>query len=138
VVEAPIIDGRWDVSHLTQEIGHLERTANPGEHNNMVLAGHVTLRRGAGPFLRLEELEAGDEVIVYARELAYVYRVVRKQYVAPTEVSVAFPTTDPILTLLTCASGSWDAANRSYSQRAVIICDLVGKEKLPADGSRET
>jgi LPXTG-site transpeptidase (sortase) family protein len=138
VVEVPLTDSTWDVSPLTQEIGHLGRTGNPGEKNNMVLAGHVTLRRGGGPFLRLEELEAGDVAIVYAGDQAYVYRVVRKKYLEPSEVSVTYSTSDPILTLITCASGSWDVANRSYTQRVAIICELVGKKTVPADGSQET
>jgi LPXTG-site transpeptidase (sortase) family protein len=138
VVEARIVDGRWDVSSLTQEVGHLERTGHPGESNNMVLAGHVTLRRGGGPFLRLEELQLGDVVIVHAGDQAYVYRVVSKKYVSPTEVSVAFPTQEPILTLLTCASESWDAANKTYTQRAAIVCELLGRKASPAGGSQES
>jgi len=133
VVEVPLIDGEWDVSPLTHEVGHLGRTGNPGEKNNIVLAGHVTLRRGGGPFLRLEELQAGDVAIAHAGDQAYVYRVVSKKYVAPSEVSVAFPTSDPILTLLTCASGSWDAANGSYTERVAIICELVGEKAAPTE-----
>lgn len=83
IVEVPITDKTWDVSGLTYEIAHLGGTANPGEDNNMVLAGHVTLRRGAGPFLHLERLEPGDTTIVYAGEQAHTYRVVSKRYVGP-------------------------------------------------------
>jgi len=126
VVEVPITNKTWDVSVLTYEIAHLGGSANPGEKNNMVLAGHVTLKRGAGPFLNLESLEAGDIAIVYAGEQPYTYRVVSKKYLAPTDVSVAFPTSDPILTLLTCTD--WDAANRRYTQRVAVIAELVEEE----------
>jgi sortase A len=122
VVEVPIEDATWDVSPLTQQIAHLGGTANPGQKGNVVLAGHVTLKRGAGPFLRLETLEAGDIAIVHASDRAYAYRVVSKKVVAPDDVSVVFPTSDPILTLLTCTG--WDAATRSYTHRAAIICRL--------------
>jgi sortase A len=123
VVEVPITNKTWDVSGLTYEIAHLGGTANPGEKNNMVLAGHVTLRIGAGPFLHVESLEPGDLAIVYAGDQAYTYRVVTKSYIGPTDVSVAYPTSDPILTLITCTD--WDAENRRYNQRVAVIAELV-------------
>lgn len=128
VVEVAITNNTWDVSGLTYEIAHLGGTANPGEKNNMVLAGHVTLKRGAGPFLHLESLEPGDMAIVYAEEQAYTYRVMSKRYVGLTDVSVAYPTSDPILTLLTCTN--WDAENRTYIERVAMIAELV-KEGAP-------
>jgi len=123
VVELPITDNSWDVSVITHEVAHLEGTANPGEKNNMVLAGHVTLRRGAGPFLNLESLKPGDMAIVYAGEQAYTYRVISKNHIGPTDVSVAYPTSEPILTLITCTN--WDAENRVYTQRVAVIAQLV-------------
>jgi len=123
VVEVPITNKTWDLSGLTYEIAHLGGTASPGQKNNMVFAGHVTLKRGAGPFLRLESLEPGDMAIVYAGEQAYTYRVVSKRHVGPTDVSVAYPTSDPILTLLTCTN--WDAENRRYTERVAVIAQLV-------------
>ncbi len=126
VVEVPITNKTWDVSPLTHEIAHLRGTANPGEKNNMVLAGHVTLKRGAGPFLHLESLEPGDVAIVYAGERAYSYRVVSKRYIGPTDVSIAYPTPDPILTLITCTN--WDAENRRYLERVALVAELVVSE----------
>ena len=123
IVEVPITNKTWDVSGLTYEIAHLGGTANPGEKNNMVLAGHVTLKRGAGPFLHLESLEPGDLAIVYAGEQAYTYRVVSKKYLGLTDVSVAYPTSDPILTLITCTN--WDAENRRYTQRVAVTSQFV-------------
>lgn len=123
VVELPITDKSWDVSGIAHEAAHLGGTANPGEKNNMALAGHITLKRGAGPFLHLENLEPGDVAIVYAGEQAYTYRVVSQRYVEPTDVSVAYPTSDPILTLLTCTN--WDAENRQYLERLVVVAKLV-------------
>jgi len=123
VVEVPITNKTWDVSGLTYEIAHLGGTANPGEKNNMVLAGHVTLRRGAGPFLHVESLEPGDMAIVYAGEQAYTYRVVSKSNIGPTDVSVAYPASDPILTLLSCTN--WDAQNRRDPYCSALKVRLV-------------
>ncbi|HAL61125.1 MAG TPA: hypothetical protein DCP08_01795, partial [Chloroflexi bacterium] len=87
--------------------------------------GHITLKRGAGPFLHLESLEPGDMAIVYAGEQAYTYRVVSKRHMGPTDVSIAYPTSDPILTLLTCTN--WDAENRTYTHRVAVTAELVGE-----------
>ncbi len=129
VVELPITDNTWDMSGLTYEIAHLGGTAKPGERNNMVLAGHVTLRRGAGPFLHLERLEPGNTAIVYAGDEVYTYRVVGKSYIAPTDVSIVQPTSDPILTLLTCTN--WDAQTRLYHERVAVIAELV-EDQIPS------
>jgi LPXTG-site transpeptidase (sortase) family protein len=128
VVELPIQDKTWDMSSLSDEIAHLGGTANPGEKSNMVLAGHVTLRTGAGPFLHLERLKPGDTAIVYAGEEAYTYRVVRKKYVAPDDVSVTYPSSGPILTLITCTR--WDAQNHTYTERVAVIARLA-EEEIP-------
>jgi len=126
VVELPITDNGWDVSGITHEVAHLGGTANPGEKNNMVLAGHITLTRGAGPFVHLEDLEIGDLVIVYAGEKAYTYRVVSKGSVAPTDVYVAHPTSDATLTLLTCTN--WDPEQQGYLERLIVVAKLVESE----------
>lgn len=126
VVEVPLANGTWDVSGLTYEVAHLGGTANPGENGNLALTGHITLRRGSGPFLHLEALQPGDLAIVYAEDQAYMYRVVNKRHVGPTDVSVTFPTSEPILTLITCTN--WDAENRTYTERVAVIAELIGQE----------
>lgn len=92
----------------------------------MVLAGHITLIRGVGPFIHLEDLEIGDRVTVYAGEKAYSYSVVSKESVAPTDVYVAHPTSDATLTLLTCTN--WDPERRRYLERLVVVAKLVESE----------
>jgi len=133
VVELPLEGKTWDMSGLTNEIAHLGGTANPGEQSNMVLAGHVTLRIGAGPFVHLERLNAGDIAIVYAGDEVYTYRVMSKTHVAPDDVSVVQPTSDPILTLLTCTT--WDGENRTYTERVAVVARLV-EEEIPWARSR--
>jgi len=126
VVELPLAGKTWDMSGLTNQIAHLGGTANPGQQSNMVLAAHVTLRIGAGPFVHLERLKAGDIAIVYAGDEVHTYRVVSKTHVAPDDVSVVQPTSDPILTLLTCTT--WDGENRTYTERVAVVARLVEDE----------
>jgi sortase A len=123
VVEVPMVSKTWDVSELTHEVAHLGGTANPGEPGNMVLSGHVTLRVGAGPFRRLEKLEAGDVVVVYGGLHGYTYTVTERRYVEPEDVSVTYSTPVPTLTLITCTN--WDAENRTYTERVAVIAELT-------------
>jgi LPXTG-site transpeptidase (sortase) family protein len=118
VVEVPLQNGTWDMQALTMEIAHLGATANPGQNSNVVLAGHVTIVGGIGPFYKLEQLQDGDQVTVYVGERAYTYRIASRQRLAPTDVEIVQPTDHEQLTLITCTT--WDAANRRYLER--IAC----------------
>lgn len=128
VVKVPMVGGRWDVSFIEHEVGHLETTAGAGERGNMVLAGHVTLRSGGGPFLHLHKLQPGDIALVYAGRTRYEYCVVDKRQVSPDDLSVVRPSSEPILSLLTCSD--WDAENRTYRQRFVVTASLTS-DRMP-------
>ena len=77
VILSPIVGETWQVDHLDQQIGHLERTADPGSDSNMVLAAHVTLAPDGrdGPFVNLRSLAPGDAVTVYRGNQPYTYRI---------------------------------------------------------------
>ena len=118
-----MVNGTWDVSELENEAAHLGGTAQPGQSGNAVLSGHVTLRRGWGPFIHLERLKSGDTVIVYAGDQTFTYRVVDTKHVLPDDVSVTYPTFAPTLTLITCTT--WDADTRAYAERGAVLAELV-------------
>ncbi|RMF01456.1 MAG: class D sortase [Chloroflexi bacterium] len=120
VVEAPVANQTWQVSHLGQSVGHLAGTAKPGETGNVVLAGHVSLVDGqAGPFTRLSDLQPGDEIILLSGGRRMAYRVSNTQIVAPTAIEVTYPSsTGQEITLLTCTN--WDSVNQRYAQRLVV------------------
>ncbi|MBI5828716.1 MAG: sortase [Chloroflexi bacterium] len=97
-----------------------------------MLAGHVALRNiGQGPFYAIGLLRAGDEVRVYTEKNVYTYAVREQQTVQPTDLGVTAATGPPQLTLLTCSG--WDAAAHAYTQRLVVMADLVRVE--PAAGA---
>jgi LPXTG-site transpeptidase (sortase) family protein len=80
--------------------GHMEETAWPGECGNMVISGHrVTHSR---PFYYLDQLKDGDLITIHTKSDKFVYSVVEKKIVKPTDLSVIAPTKDRILTLTTC------------------------------------
>jgi sortase A len=62
-----------DDSQLEEGPAHYKDTALPGQVGNFAIAGH---RVGKGePFLNIDQLRAGDPVIVETKSYWYVYRV---------------------------------------------------------------
>lgn len=98
VEEVTINLGTWQVADWVA--GHHEGTAMPGQNGNMVLVGHRDIRGSI--FLRLNELQKGDEFQVFTDTASYRYVITEVREVAPTEVSVLNPTLDPTATLITC------------------------------------
>lgn len=97
--------------------GWLFKSAFPATAGNMVLLGH--LDGSAAIFERLHELQPGDEVRVSTANKVHVYVVDSTTIVAETAVELLAPTTDAVLTLVTCA-GDWNPATASYSKRLVV------------------
>jgi LPXTG-site transpeptidase (sortase) family protein len=128
-VDAPVVlisvrGGTWDISQLTQEVGHLQGTASPGDPSNVVLAGHITLEQGGyGPFKSLAQLKVGEKAIVHEGEEQYTYIIRSVDIVAPDNVEITYPTSEPILTLITCAN--WDRATQRYKERIVAVGHLA-------------
>jgi sortase A len=130
IVEVGIVDGQWDVSKLFTWAGHLVGTGRLGEPGNAALAGHILLKDGReGAFRWLERLQPGDEVQVYANNRRYTYQVTTSRVVPPTEVSVLAPTSDAVLTLITCTN--WSILRGEYTDRFVVQARLV--EAAPAE-----
>jgi sortase A len=53
-------------------------------------------------FRRLDQLQPGDNVIVYTQQRQHVYVVDRTVYVEPTAVEVMASTGNPTVTLISC------------------------------------
>lgn len=124
VVVIALRDGAWQVDQLTQEVGHLQGTASPGDPSNIAIAGHVTLARGGdGPFRHLSQLRQGDEVLVFVGEQPYRYVIKEVRVVSPEDVQVTFPTAEPTLTLITCAN--WNRERRVYDDRVIAVANLA-------------
>jgi sortase A len=114
-VDALIVEGdTWE--QLKLGVGHHLHTANPGERGNMVLSAHNDIYGEI--FRHLDQLELGDEVIVYAEQQPYRYIVRAKQIVEPTEVNVMAPTTRPVTTLISCYPYMVD------THRIVVVAEL--------------
>jgi sortase A len=98
--------------------GHYPGTAMPGKIGNFAMAGH----RSPGIFWDLDQIQAGDYLIVETRTDWYVYEVFENHIVTPTSVEVIAPTPDKPgvvptqadITLTTC-NPKWD----NYQRMAV-------------------
>lgn len=115
-VDAPIVQGvTWE--DLKKGVGHLPGSAHPGQRGNMYLAAHNDI---FGEIFRdLERLELGDEFFVYSGSESFRYVVTSKRIIDPTDVSVMYPSTEPIATLQTCHPYLVD------SHRLVVIGELA-------------
>ena len=82
--------------------GQVKGTSKIGEVGNCVLASHRSHSYGK-LFSRLNELKAGDEIVIVVGEKTYKYKVYNTMLVLPTDVSVLKKSdTEKILTLVTC------------------------------------
>jgi sortase A len=80
--------------------GHWPGTARPGEVGNMVIAGHRTSH--TRPFVDLDLLVPGDEVVFGEDGDAVTYRVMRTEIVPPDALWITDPTPDATATLFAC------------------------------------
>ncbi len=93
VVVAEGIDKRT----LRRAVGHIPGTALPGRPGNIGIAGH------RDTFFRpLEGVEVDDIITLTAPGSQLSYRVVSLQVVSPDDVAVLNPTSNEVVTLVTC------------------------------------
>jgi sortase A len=118
ITEVFLKDGTWQVADYA--VGYHHGTGVPGSRN-VVLAGHNGMRGAV--FRKLESVQVGDNIWIDAGDKRFRYQVSATGKVWPDQVSIMQPTTEPILTLITCTN--WD------TERFVAIATLV--EVAPAN-----
>jgi sortase A len=98
-VDAPVVQGDgWE--QLKKGIGQHIGSANPGQDGNVVMTAHNDVY---GELFRyLDQLQPGDNVIVYTQQRQHVYIVDRTVIVEPTAVEVMASTGSPTVTLISC------------------------------------
>lgn len=109
-VDAPInwnIPAEQTLEALNHGVAHLAGTAELGQIGNLFISGHSSdfvwkKNPYAAIFSLLPKLTVGDTIVIRENGKAYAYRVSETKIVDPNEVSVADPTTTPVLTLMTC------------------------------------
>lgn len=122
-VDKTVVQG-VGLADLRKAPGHYPETPLPGEQGNAAIAGHRTTY--GAPFNRLDELAAGDEILVTTLKGSFTYTVAGLKVVKPNQVEVLNPTPTPTLTLTTC--------NPKYSakERLVVVANLAPGQKATA------
>lgn len=117
------LDGvSWAIDPWEKRVGHLQGTAWFNNTGNVVLGGHSAYPNGKpGIFAGLYQLNIGDPVIVNVEGSERRYIVTEKLVVNYEDLTVAYPSSDDKLTLITCDLPSYDPNTQFYSERLVVI-----------------
>lgn len=99
-LDVVVVEGT-DYSSLLYAVGHFSGTAFPGQIGNLALAGHRSFVSGEF-FLRLDEIQPGDELIIEFNGKTFIYLAAESFIVNPDDVWVLEPTEDATITLVTC------------------------------------
>ncbi len=98
-IDAPVVQGdSWEQlkKGVAQHIG----SADPGQPGNIVLSAHNDVY---GELFRyLDQMENGDQVIVFTPHHSFTYIVTNIEIVKPSDVEVMAPTSEATLTLISC------------------------------------
>ena len=122
-----------DEHTLRQGVGHIESTPLPGESGNVGIAGH------RDSFFRpLRNVQLGDDIVLETPAGNVHYKVSSYHIVSPSEVSVISPTSDPVLTLVTCYPFYFvGAAPDRFVVRATLVDDRRPPSPSPASTSAQ-
>jgi len=120
-VSAAILEGTDD-SALKYAVGHYPGTVQPGETGNSVLLGHRNYLYGHF-FRKLDELEAGDSVVIKKDENIYTYVIYESFVVKPEDTWVLDETSDAIITMITCTPIG------TYTDRLVVRGTLLEEKE---------
>lgn len=121
-------DNVLQVPEDADDTGWWSGGARPGEDGPGVIVGHVDSYLGPGVFMRLAELEAGDEIVVDRADgtsatfaVDHLERHAKDDF--PTE-AVYGDTAGPQLRLVTCG-GDFDTVERSYDDNVIAYATVV-------------
>jgi sortase (surface protein transpeptidase) len=121
-------DGTMEVPPGADPVGWYDRSPTPGELGPAVLAGHVDWDGEPGAFAGLDELLAGDQVVVERADGTVATFTVERVEAHDKD---AFPTDEVYgdldhagLRLITCGGG-FDEETGDYEQNVVVFARLV-------------
>lgn len=121
-------EGRMDIPSKEEDTAWFDLGFRPGQAGNAVIDGHLDQVTGApSVFWNLKNLVPGNTVtITDAKNETYTFIVTKQEAYDFDKVPMqqVFGSSDsPHLNLITC-NGTWDRANKNYSQRIVVYTDL--------------
>lgn len=93
---------------LTKGVAHAKGTVFPGKAGNSFIFAHSSesfyeAMRYNSVFYLLNKLEINDDIYVFVKQQKFHYKVTKKVFVKPNDISYIFMSSEkPILTLMTC------------------------------------
>lgn len=132
-LKTPVTEGAKP-ENIQFAVGHLPSSSSTNElgrkNKNFAIAGHRSYTYGKF-FNRLDELVKDDQVVLYAQNSVYTYKVFDKKIVSPSRVDVIYPISGKsVVTLITCHP------EYSDEQRLIVFCELIS-EKVLGEGEIE-
>jgi len=127
-VSQPMFDG-VDLDVLANGPGHWPGTPMPGDVGNVVVAGHRVTH--THPFLDIDQLNPGDQVIFTTSAGRFVYAVTQTFIVTPDATWIANPTSDPTITLFACHP-KHEKTHRIVVTGHLIAADRTAPPPAPA------
>lgn len=134
VDSSPLLDlgldpaGRLEVPPDAKGVGWFDLSPTPGALGPAVIAAHVDYKGVPGPFQKLDDLSAGDEISVRRADgttaVFETYRVERFPKASFPTDRVYGDTTDAEIRLITCG-GVFDAGSGHYQDNVVAFARLV-------------
>ncbi len=124
-VRAIVREGDDDTT-LAIAVGHIPDTATPGERGNMALAGHRD-----SFFRALQGIQRQDTIRIVTLRRSYEYVVDSTEIVGPKDTKVLDPTSDTVLTLVTCYPFKYVG---HAPNRFVVRASLVAAVPVAAGG----
>jgi sortase A len=88
----------WE--QLKKGVAQHAGSADPGQSGNLVLSAHDDIYGEI--FRHLDQLQRGDEVIIYTATRSFTYIVASVEIVKPTAVEVMAQTPNSVVTLISC------------------------------------
>jgi sortase A len=122
-LSAVIVEGT-DHDSLLMGPGHLTGTAEPGEPGNAVVSAHRDTF-----FRKITDLTPGATILIERGGRIFTYVVEGIKIVKPNDLSVAAPTADNRLTLVTCDPAYYPGP---APQRLVVISKLMSAVPSPS------
>ncbi|MFC7320231.1 class F sortase [Halobacillus campisalis] len=120
--------GGMEVPDNDVDVGWFEPGTKPGNKGNAVLAGHVDSYQGPAVFFELDELKAGDEVILTGTDGSVLTFTVREVIAYPRNeapIETIFGSSDSrSLNLITC-TGLFDSEAQTHQDRLVVYTELT-------------
>jgi LPXTG-site transpeptidase (sortase) family protein len=139
VIDVFLSNPSWNVDELHRNVGRLEGTGRFDARDNVVLTGHAVMADGApGVFAQIAQLNAGDEVIVARGSMETQYVITTKKRVRFDDLSVLDHSNAARLTLIACATDSYDDLEGDYLERHVLIAEPAMTDKQPSSDSVKT